>query len=141
MATAKITVTYPDASKETFPSVAALADAFGDYKEQRLTADKVAASIKERESALSAALIEHLPKSDATGVAGKSWLARVVTKPKAVLDDFDALWTWATKNKRSDMLQRRLNEAAVKELWDAGKAVPGVGKIEVATVSLSKVKA
>lgn len=136
----KISLTYPDGSKESFPSVAALADAYGAYREQRLICDKQAAAVKERESACSAALIEHLPKSDATGAAGKSWLARVVTKPKAVLDDFDALWTWATKNKRSDMLQRRLNEAAVKELWDAGKAVPGVGKIEVATVSLSKVK-
>lgn len=138
---AQIKLTYPDGSKETFASIAALADAYGNYREQRLMADKEAAAVKERESACSAALIDNLPKSDATGTAGKSWLVCIVSKSKATLDDFDALWVWATKNKRSDMLQRRLNEAAVKELWDAGATVPGVGRIEVPTVSLSKVKA
>ena len=137
----KITVKYPDGDAETFTSIAALADAFGNYREARLAQEKVAASLKERETALSTYLVDNIPKSDATGVIGKVWGAVIKSKTVVQVTDWDAFWSYVFKSKRQDLLQRRVGDAAIKEIWEAGKAVPGVGRIDVPTVSLSKVKA
>jgi len=137
---AKISVQYPDGDKASFANIATLADEYGALKEQRLAQDKVSAALKERESFLATYLIENLPKSDATGTAGKAWSVRITTKTAVSVTDWDSYYAFVFRTKRKDLMQRRVNDAAVKEMWEAGTTVPGVEPIQVPGVSLTKVK-
>ena len=137
---AAIKITYPDGDKAEFPHIASVADEYGSLREQRLAQEKIAAALKERESFLATYLIDNLPKSDATGTAGKSWSVRIVNKVQATVEDWDKYYAFVFKSKRQDLLQRRINETAIKEMWEKKKVVPGIGKIEIPTVSLTKVK-
>lgn len=139
----KITITYPDATKETFNSLEALGDAYGSYRDQRLAADKDAKAVKERETALAAYLIDSVPKGDGRGTVGKVWQCVIKTNTvfKFIAETgFDEVWAYARKHNRADLFQRRLNETAVGEMYAAGKMVPGTQRMEVPVISLTKVK-
>lgn len=135
----RITVAYPDGSKQTFTSIAALADACGDLKQSRLAAQREVDAIKERETALSEWLIDNLPKMEATATAGAAWQATIKEKTVPQVQDWDALYEHVINTRRFEFLQRRLGDAAVKEQWEAGAEVPGVERIDIKTLSLTKV--
>lgn len=120
-------------------AIGAAADRMYEVRNARYKIQKIVAQLQEEETALAEYLIKNVPKSEASGVAGK--LARVSinskTKPRVV--DWDALYTYIFKNKAKDMLQRRVSEEAVQARWDAKKKVPGVETFDVVSVSLNKV--
>ena len=49
------------------------------------------------------------------------------------------VYNFILRNDRFDLLQRRLSDAAVKEMWQDGQSVPGVEPFNVITVSINKV--
>lgn len=126
------------AAAPKFPkSLGACADLYKQKKDERLAADKVAAALKAEESAIKQHIIDHLDK-DSSGVAGQ--LVRVAVTVDAVpqIEDWDKAVAWISKSKRFDLLQRRLSVAAVKELWDDGKEVPGIGCFMKVDLSMNK---
>ena len=123
-----------------FPStVAECADLLWVVREERLFADKTAAKLKEREEAIKAHLIETLPKSEATGVAGRLARVSIVNKIVPQVKDWAKLYAYIAKTKSWELLQRRVGEGAVRERWDAGKEIPGVEHFTAVTVSINKV--
>lgn len=136
----QIKIKYPDGDGETFTSINALADSFGEYNQQRLAQEKIAKSLQEREGALRNYLIENVSKGDAGGAIGKLWQCVVKTKTVVQVTDWEAYWKYVFKTKRTDLLQRRVGDAAVKEMWAANKEVPGCTKFEAPSISLTKVK-
>ena len=84
--------------------------------------------------------IQELPTDDATGIAGK--LARVSIKSKeiATAADWPTFYAHIKKKGEFELLNKAINQKAVKERWDAGKQVPGLGKFTKKTISLTKVK-
>lgn len=121
-------------------NLAKCADLLYTTRQARLDLDKKVEELKKRETMLREHLIENLPASEATGVAGKVARATVVTKEEPQVEDWDSFYAYVHKNKFYHLLQRRLSNPAVKELWEAHKVVKGVGKIIVKTISLNKVK-
>lgn len=123
---------------KAFPkSMAACADLLYVKRSARLTADKIAAELKEQEQALIEYIIDHLPK-DSGGAVGKTHKVIVITKIKQQVKDWDKFWAYVAKNKRFDLVQRRITETAVQELIDDKKKVPGVEPFTAVTVSLTK---
>lgn len=125
-----------------FPkTLGACADRLYQLKEKQAEAQRVVDAIDAERKALTAHVIETLPKSEATGVAGKLARVRVVTKEVPQVSDWVAFYAYVHKTKRGDLLQRRLNEKAVGELIEANpkKGVPGVGVFKAITISLTKV--
>lgn len=125
-------------------TLAACADLYYQKREERLLADKAAAALKSQETFLAEHLIKNLPKSEATGVAGK--VARVFVENK---DDYrpknaeswKAIWEYIFKNKAKGsaaLLQRRLSPDAVKEIMESGKPIPGVEKFSYPVLRYSK---
>ncbi len=135
-------------------TLAAAADLYYTTREERLGVER---SIKDQveglkadEGVLREHLIEQLPASDATGVAGK--LVRVTVKkgvaPQA--DDWSKIYAHvveqylAIKKKKGNpdeafaILGRALNSEHIKALWDDGKVVPGVGKFNTKSLSVNK---
>lgn len=110
---------------------------------ERLALSKQVEAMEAQESILRQHLIETLPLSEATGVKGK--LAGVTIVPKTVVQvkNFEAVVEYMIKNYKKNpgvisLIQRRVNDATVKDMWDQGKEVPGVEPFETKTVSLSK---
>jgi hypothetical protein len=124
-------------------SLALCADRLYVVKAARLAKEKEAEAFKAEETALREHLIANLPKSDATGVAGKVCRASITSKTVAQATDWDALYAFIVKGYKKNpgifaLLQKRVGDAAVKEMAEAGVKVPGTELIDVPQVSLNK---
>ena len=124
-------------------SLAAAADELFKTEQKRLSIQKTADDLKSRETFLRDYLIQNLPKSDATGVAGK--FARVSIKETIVYNvaDWDKVYAYVLANAKKTpgvwaLLQRRLGSKAAGEMFDAGKPVPGTARVKIPVVSMSK---
>lgn len=123
-------------------SMGACADLLFDAREKRLAADKVAAALKTEEERIKNHIIDNLQKDD-TGAAGKHHRVQVVRKRKYRVgpENWNKFFAWVGKNKRYDMLQKRINDAAVLEHMETPRAakLPGVEPFDYVSISLTKV--
>ena len=142
---------YPDGWKEP-KSLAAGADLLWQLQQKRAEAQRTADAIEAQEKAVKNWLIESLPKSDASGVAGKFCRVTAVRKDVPRVEDWSKVYAGIVaeyqrharkKDGQQDgafaLLQRRLGDATVKEMWEAGHAIDGVGKFTAVTLSVNKI--
>lgn len=123
-----------------FPkALGSCADKLFELRNKRLEQQKLVDAIEAEEKALKEHIIQNLPKSEASGVAGKKARVTVVTKEVPQVKDWDAFYKYVAKTKSFDLMQRRLTDAAVKERWEAGKQIPGVEVFKATTISMNKV--
>jgi hypothetical protein len=127
-------------TKFKFPkTLGGCADRVYELRQQRLDAQKVVDALQEEETALREHIINTLPKSEATGAAGKVARVTVVTKQIPQVKDWQAFYAYVKKNNAWDLMQRRLAATAVTERWEAGKTVAGVEPFTAVTLSINKV--
>ncbi|MBU6231493.1 hypothetical protein KGP36_02390 [Patescibacteria group bacterium] len=119
-------------------TLGACADALYKAREERYALQKKVTEIEEYESALKEKLIRELPKGEASGVAGRVARVSVEGKPVPRVEDWDALLEHVRKTRGFDLLQRRVNDAAVRERWDDRKTVPGVAVFNATVVKINK---
>lgn len=87
------------------------------------------AQIKDIEAKYSVLETELLEKLEAEGTdkgAGKTASVSVSTSVVGNVTDWAAFEAYVIKTKYTHLFQRRLSDAAVRELFDQGKKVPGV---------------
>ena len=126
--------------KYKFPkALGACADKLFELRNKRLAEQKKVDEIAAEETALKNHVIENLPKSEASGVAGKLARVTVVTKQVPQVKDWDVFYKYVKKTGSFDLMQKRLTDAAIKERWEAGKEVPGVEHFNAVSVSINKV--
>lgn len=126
--------------KYKFPkALGACADKLFELRNKRLAEQKKVDEIAAEETALKNHIIENLPKSEASGVAGKLARVTVVAKQIPQVKDWDAFYKYVKKTGSFDLMQKRLTDAAIKERWEAGKEVPGVEHFNAVSVSINKV--
>lgn len=105
---------------------------------QRLAKDKEAAEMAELEKVLKDEIVLKFRNSnmDALGsVNGVVKMTRLI-EPRA--DDWPAIREYIVEHNAFELLHARLTSTAVKERWDAGEEIPGVGRSEVYKLSVSK---
>lgn len=124
-------------------TMAGVADLLYETMQERFAIQKQVEVKTKVESALKEYIINNLPKSEASGIAGKKARVSLGKKIVAQVEDWDALYGHIVKSYKKtpgvfSLLQRRVGDAAVKEIWDAGKKVPGVGIFEAVVVSVNK---
>lgn len=122
-------------------ALAAVADRFYEVRTQRYAADKVAEALKAEEYALREHLINNLPKSEATGVAGRLCRVAVVTKTTYQVADWDEVYAYVVKNHKKGafaLLQRRLSEPAAREIFEKGGKLAGVVPYSYPELSVNK---
>jgi hypothetical protein len=119
--------------------LAAVADLLYTTRQRRLDLNKHVEAMKVQEAALKDHLIDNLPKSDSTGVAGKIARAQVNTEDSPATQDWDAFYKHLKKTGQFDLMNKAINRKAIKERWAAGKEVPGIGHFEQVKISLTKV--
>jgi len=120
-------------------SIGQRADLYAEVRGLRLAMDKEVAAVKARESEIRESIINDLSKSDDTGAAGLKYRAQIVVKTLPKLADWGVFTSWVRKNDRFDLMQKRINETAIKDLWAERESVPGVEKINVPDVSITKI--
>ena len=115
------------------------ADLIYQLREKRLAGQKMVDEVEAEEKALKEHIINNLPKSETTGVAGKLARVTVKTKKVPVVKDWDQFWSKFNKKTDTDLMQRSLSKAAIEARWEAGKEIPGVEAHQVVTLSINKV--
>jgi len=121
-------------------SVGLSADLYADVRALRLAMQKEVDAVAEREKEIKAHIIDNLSKSEDTGAAGHRFRAQIKKKEVPKADDWDAIKAFIVKHDRFDLLQRRLNNKAIAEMWEAGQTVDGVGTFSSLDVSITKNK-
>jgi hypothetical protein len=118
--------------------LAEIPDLLDDIECARLRLQKKCEALKKMETTLEEHLIQNVPKSKAGGVVGQRMRAELYSKEIPRVEDWPKFYAHVAKTKEWDLLQRRVNDGAVKERWEAKKAIPGVGKFTAIKVSLTK---
>ncbi len=122
-----------------FPkAIGACADRLYTLKAERLALAKQVEAMEEEEKALKEHIIQTLPKSQASGIAGRLARVTVVTQPIPQVKDWTRFYAYVKKHNAFELLQRRLSKGAIEERLAEGK-VPGVELFNAVTVSLNKV--
>lgn len=119
-------------------SLAACADALYETKAARLAAQNEIKPLAQFETDLKNYLVDNLPKSQAEGISGKVSNAKIVRKEIPKIEDEKKFLAFAKKAGNEDLLKIVPNMEAIQERWENNKAVPGVGKFTVVTVSSTK---
>ena len=120
-------------------TLGACADRLYELKDEIGELNKQVAVLETEQSAIKTHLIEHLPKSEATGVAGNLARATIKVEPVPQAKDWDLIRAYIVKTKSWDLLQKRLSNGAVGLRWDEGKLIPGIEAFNVVKVSITKV--
>jgi hypothetical protein len=128
-------------------SLGACADKLFDIKQERLAAQKIVDALKADETLLSNHIIDNLAKGDA-GAVGKHHKVIVKTEEVPQVKDWEAFYAYVKANNAFDLLQRRINPAALKDREEAladnkrakVKVIPGTEKFTAVKLSLTQVK-
>jgi hypothetical protein len=118
-----------------------LADVFWATKNKRLAADKVAKALKTEESTLEAKLIEQMLRTSISSIGGKTVVLGLPTPTQEpVVSDWAEFWQFIKATDDISLFEKRPGRAAIKERWENGETIPGVGKFPVYKLSKSGVK-
>ncbi len=120
-------------------TLGACADRLMTVRDQRLAEAKKLEPLKTEESQLKDHIIDHLPKSQASGIAGKKCRVTITQKVVPSVKDWDKFYAYILKTKQFNLLGRTINSEAIEELWEAKKTVPGIETFKVIGVSINKV--
>lgn len=119
--------------------LAAAVDMLYTTRRERLDLNRHVEAMKVHERALREHLIDNLPKSEASGVAGKVARAQVHTEDEPQAVDWDEFYKHLKKKGEFELMNKAINRKAIKERWANGKEVPGIGHFENVKLSLTKV--
>lgn len=120
-------------------SIGLCADLYSDVRALRLMMEKEVEAVQARETEIRDHIINNLSKSDDTGAAGKRYRAQIVMKTVPKLADWKAFTGYVLEHDRFDLIQKRLGEKAVADMWESGETIPGVEKMHIPIVSITKV--
>src|SRR5579859_5850119 len=117
---------------------ASYADLLYKTRNERLRVQKKVDKLKGLENVLTDYFVNNLSK-DSTGVAGRRARVQVSVSAKPIVKDWKRFYQHITRTGSFELLQRRVNERAVGERWEAKKQVPGVERFNVKKVSCTKI--
>jgi phosphoribosylformylglycinamidine (FGAM) synthase-like enzyme len=117
----------------------ACADKLYQMRAERLLMQKAVDEMRKNEKVLTEHLILNLSKEDAEGVKGKLAKVGITRSVVGHATDWQKFYAYVKKNNAFDLMQKRLNDKALKERWEDKKTVPGVEPFHVLKVSLTKV--
>lgn len=132
-------------------SLGACVDLYKKYQLERLEAKKGVDALQEIENGVKNHIIDNLTKDD-TGAVGTSFKAIAYNDTQYIVEDWDKFYAHIKKTGEFDLLNRAINQAAIKErvaAQDAPKTEaarkkwrpklpPGIGAMNVVKLSVTK---
>jgi hypothetical protein len=107
---------------------------------QRLAKDAESMEIKEFEDVLKNAIISKYKEQGIKTLGSTNGIVKMTTLIEPVAQDWVPIWAYIRETGQFDLLHKRLANLAVKERWEAGVELPGVGRAEVFKLSVSGAK-
>lgn len=117
-----------------------LVDLFVARRDRRLSLDREAEMEKEVEGYMKAELLRRMVTLNQHALASDRQQVVLNRKEKATPTDWGALYAFIKEHAAFELLQRRVNEGSVKERWESGQEVPGVGKVLVDDLTIRKLR-
>ena len=124
---------------KTFPkTLGACIDALYSARALRLEQEKTIEAMKAQERELKQLIMTQLAADKIDGAKGKLATAAIMRKRVPVVLDWPTFWAFARKDKLGVYVQKRIAVESTRELFDAGKEVPGAVLEDVFDLSLTK---
>jgi hypothetical protein len=117
-----------------------LIDAYIAYRTQRLAKDREAAEIKELEEQVKDAIISKFREQGLTAMGANNGVVKMAKTVEPQGQDWLEIWKYIRETDQFDLLHKRLSSTAIKERWEAGEEIPGVGKQDVYKLTVSGTK-
>jgi hypothetical protein len=115
-----------------------LVDNYISIRAQRLALDHEAADLKETEDNLYKVIVSKMRDEGMSAMGGKNGMVKLKESEEPVATDWPELYMYIQRTGSFEFLHKRLSTLAIKEHWDAGEDIPGVGSTTVYKLSVSK---
>lgn len=109
-----------------------------EARQVRLKLAKEVDALKAKETALRGRVMRALNEAGLTGGRGDVATVGLTREEVPRVDDWEGLRNHIALNDAWDLLQNRLSATACRARWTRGEAIPGVTKVEIEDLSLSK---
>lgn len=113
-------------------------DKLYDLRAQRLLLDKEVTALKSDEAYLRVHIIRTLEGMGLDGGKGRAATAAISYSDVPNVTDWEAVQAYIVENDAFDLMQRRLSNVAVRDRWTKGVELPGMEKVPVKDLSLTK---
>ena len=113
-------------------------DALFTLRAKRLQAQKEVDALEAEEKELGAAIKEDMMASGQDELSGHLGKFKLKYDQAPVVVDWTVLYNHILETGNFDLLHKRLGVAAVKERWQGGDDVPGVGREDTVTYYVGK---
>ena len=123
VATAAKTVAKVTARMSTMGSTI---DSLWSKREEKREAEAKIKVIESEIAVIEESLMERMDKEETAKSQGTKASVSITQAVVANVEDWASFHAYVAKNKYFHLLQKRVSDPAVRELWDAGKKVPGV---------------
>ena len=117
-----------------------LIDQYITARAERLMLDKQVEQMKEHEELLKKAIIAKYQEQGISILGSNLGAVKLTEAEEPVAQDWPVVWDYIRENNAFELLHKRLTNTAVKERWEAGEEIPGVGKQKVYRLSVSGTK-
>lgn len=107
-------------------------------RDRRRSLQREVDDIQAEETELKNTIVSELTKANSRSVGGSSFICSIEQVDKPVAGDWSKTYEWIKENDSFDLLQKRLNEAAVLARWEEGIVIPGISKFPVQKLSVTK---
>jgi len=118
--------TFTKISARLKGNVGSAIDDLWKLREEKRQAEEKVKEIEAKIEALQEVLLEELGKQGLDKATGKNASVSVGNTVVANVQDWDALWAYITKTKNFQLVQKRVADAAYRELLETGRTIPGV---------------
>jgi len=115
-----------------------LVDNYISVRAQRLALDRQAAEIKEAEDGLYKVIISKMRDEGMTVLGAKNGFVKLKESEEPVPTDWPALYQYIKDTGSFEYLHKRISTLAIKEHWEAGEEIPGIGRTTIYKLSVSK---
>jgi hypothetical protein len=109
-------------------TIGSMTDQLFELRERKAELNKQISAIEAEYEEIEQRLIDKLKAEGTDRGGGKRANCSITTSVVANVEDWDALYPFIAKNKFWHLLQRRVSDPGMRELWEAGKKVPGVAQ-------------
>ena len=115
-----------------------LIDNLHEARQTRLAAQRELDSLKEDEVAAELKVLAELQKASLQKAAGKRASVSITVKTVGQVEPerWNDVYAFIKKRGAFDLLQKRLNNAAVRERVEAGEEIPGVKTVQILDLSV-----
>ena len=122
-------------------TLGATIDAMWTLRESKRDAEAVVKKLEVQIKDLEAVMFEKLDAQDTNKAEGKKASVSISETVVGNVEDWEALWPYIAKNKFFHLVQKRVSDPGLRELWALGKKTPGVVPFTKRTLNLRSLSA